>query len=119
MLWVLRRARDRGPGHYSELATATARWRPRSSVGMAWQGEEGSSARESGSRRSLGCRMGRWEKQEVACGPPRRRAALLSAGTQRSREGERRKKEAGLVSKFWKVQGSHCKTKITSKLGLK
>ena len=39
-------------------------------------------------------------KQELACGPPRRRAALNCAGAQRSREGERRKKEAGLVCKF-------------------
>ena len=39
MLWVLRRMRDRGPGHYNELATATARWRPRSSAGAAWRGE--------------------------------------------------------------------------------
>ena len=69
-------------------------------VGVAWRGEEGSSARESGSRRSLGCRVGRWAKQEVACGPPWRRAAPLRAGAQRSREGERRKKEAGLVCKL-------------------
>ena len=69
-------------------------------AGVAWRGDEGSSATGSGSRRSLGCHVGRWAKQEVACGPPRRRAAPLSAGAQRSREGERRKKEAGLVCKF-------------------
>ena len=69
-------------------------------VGVAWRGEERSSARGSGSRRSLGCSVGRWAKQEVACGPPRWWAAPLSAGAQRSREGERRKKEAGLVCKF-------------------
>ena len=97
---MLRRMREGGPGDCSELATATARWRPQSSVGMVWQGEEGSSASGSGSRRSLGCRVGRWAKQEVACGPPRRRAAPLSIGAQRRREGERRKKEAGLVCKF-------------------
>ena len=55
-------------------------------VGVAWRGEERSSARGSGSRRSLGCRVGRWAKQEVACGPPRRRVAPLSAG---GREAER------------------------------
>ena len=49
-------------------------------VGVAWRGEEGSSARGSGSKRSLGCCVGRWAKQEVACGLPRRRAAPLSAG---------------------------------------
>ena len=55
---MLRHARDGGPGHCSELATTTARWRPRSSVGMAWQGEEGSSARGSGSREVSGVSRG-------------------------------------------------------------
>ena len=77
---VLRRARVGELRLCSELATATARWRPRSSVGMAWRGEEGSNARGSGSRRSLGCRVWRWAKQEVACGLPRRWAVPLSAG---------------------------------------
>ena len=36
---VLMHARERGPGLCSELATATARWRPRSSAWTAWQGE--------------------------------------------------------------------------------
>ena len=62
-------------------------------VGMAWRGEERSRARGSGSKRSLGCRVGWWAKQEVACGLPRRRAALLSAGggeAERERGGRRR-----------------------------
>ena len=62
-------------------------------VGVAWRGEERSIARENGSRRSLGCRVGRWAKQEVACGPPRRRAALNCAGgceAERERGGRRR-----------------------------
>ena len=61
-------------------------------VGVAWRGEEGSSARKSGSRRSLGCHVRRWAKQEVACGLPRRRAAPLSAGggeAERERGGRR------------------------------
>ena len=90
---MLRRMRDGGPGHCSELAMATARWRPRSSVGMVWQGEEGSSARGSGSKTSLGCRVGRWAKQEVACSPPRRWAALNCAGggeAERERGGRKR-----------------------------
>ena len=61
-------------------------------VEVTWRGEEGSSARGSGSRRSLRCRVGRWAKQEVACGLLRRRAAPLSAGggeADRERGGRR------------------------------
>ena len=39
-------------------------------------------------------------KQELACGPPRRRAALNCAGTQRSREGGRWKMKGGPSCKF-------------------
>ena len=49
-------------------------------VGVAWRGEQGSSARVSGNRGLQRCRGGRWAKQEVACGLPRRRAAPFSAG---------------------------------------
>ena len=49
-------------------------------VGVAWRGEQGSNTRGSGSRRSWGRHVGRWAKQEVACSPPRRRAALNCAG---------------------------------------
>ena len=63
-----------------EVAAAELGW-------AAWQGEERSSARGSGSRRSLGCRVGRWAKQEEACGLPRRRAAP-AAVKQRGREVE-------------------------------
>ena len=54
-------------------------------VGVAWRGEERSSARGSGSRGSLGCRVGRWGSRSWP-GPPRRRAALNCAG---GREAER------------------------------
>ena len=37
---VLKRARDGEPGLFPELATATTRWRPRSSTGVAWRGKE-------------------------------------------------------------------------------
>ena len=50
---------------------------------------------------------------------PRWRAASLCAGGRGSREGERWKKRAGLFCNFYKVQGSHYKTKLTPKLGLK
>ena len=62
-------------------------------VGVAWRGEEESSAEKSGSRRSLGCRVGRWAKQEMACGLPRRPAVPLRAGggeAERERGGRRR-----------------------------
>ena len=35
---VLKCARDGEAGLFPELATATARWRPRSSIGVAWRG---------------------------------------------------------------------------------
>ena len=88
-------------------------------VRVAWQGKERSSTRWSGSRGSRGRRVWRLAKQEVACGLPRRRAALLSAGggeAERERGGRRL---LGFFCKFQKVQGSHCKTKINSKLGVK
>ena len=43
------------------------------------------------------------EQQEVAYGPPRRRAAPLCAGGRGSREGERRKTAAGPICEFRKV----------------
>ena len=91
---MLRRVRDGGLEHCSELATATARWRPRSSVGMAWQGEEGSSARGSGSRRSLGVprgAVGRSRRWPVALlGGGQRCSALARREAERERGGRRR-----------------------------
>ena len=40
VLQVLMRTKGRELGHFPELSTATARWRPRSPLGMAWRGEE-------------------------------------------------------------------------------
>jgi len=97
----MRRARDGGPGHFSELATATARWRPRSSVG--WRGEGWRVQREGEWVQEVaGVPRGAVGKQELACGPPRRRAALNCAGAQRSREGGRRKNKGGSICKFRK-----------------
>ena len=58
-------------------------------VGVAWRGEEGSSARGSGSRRSLGCRVGRWGSRSWP-------AALLGGGRCRSAPAaEEAEKERG------------------------
>ena len=50
LLQVLGRARVGVLGLCVAVATAAARWRPRSSAGAAWQREGGSSARGGGSR---------------------------------------------------------------------
>ena len=60
---MLKRSRDGERGLFPELATATARWRPRSSTGVAWRGEEGSSAGWSGARRLRGCCVWRWSSR--------------------------------------------------------
>ena len=85
---MLLRVRGDEPRHCPGLATAAVRWRPSGArVCVAETGKlqcEGKrAARTSGTTR--GCHG----EQEVACGPPRRRAAPLSAGgreKQRSRE---------------------------------
>ena len=46
---MLGRVKERAAGLYPELATAAARWWPRSSAGAAWRGEGSSSARGGGS----------------------------------------------------------------------
>ena len=50
LLQVLGHARVGEPRLCAALATAAARWRPQSSLGVAWRGEEGYSAWRSGSR---------------------------------------------------------------------
>ena len=69
-------------------------------VGVAWRGKERSSAKGSGSRRSLGCRVGRWGSRSWP-------AALLCGGRRRSgparresMEGERWKMKGGPSCKF-------------------
>ena len=57
---MLKRVREGEPGLFRELATAAARWRPRSTTGAAWRGEEGSSMGGSGARGLRGCRVWRW-----------------------------------------------------------
>ena len=85
---MLLHARGGEPGHCPGLATAAARWRP--SGAQVCVAETGKLQRE-GKRaaRSSGTTRGCHGEQEVACSPPRRQAALLSAGgreKQRSRE---------------------------------
>jgi len=50
LLQVLGCTRVGEPRLCAALATAVARWRPQSSLGVAWRGEEGYSAWRSGSR---------------------------------------------------------------------
>ena len=85
---VPRHALGRDLGLCPELATAAARWRP--SGARVCVAETGKLQRE-GKRaaRSSGATRGCHGEQEVACGPPRRRAAPFSAvgrEKQRSRE---------------------------------
>ena len=85
----------------------------------AWQGEESSSANarvmEKVGRDTWAASASRnWPP-----GRPRAAAALNSGGDRESREAGRRWKTTGLLCNFRKFQGSYCKTKITSKLGLK
>ena len=45
--------------------------------------------------------------------------AALTVPAAVKQRGRKEEEEAGLLSKFRKDQGSHCKTKISPKLGLK
>ena len=74
---VLKRVRDGEPGLFHELAMVTARWRPWSSTGVEWV------QRVAGAPRAV------VEQQEVACGPPRWRAALALRRQQSEAERER------------------------------
>ena len=66
---VLKRAREEEPGLFPELATAAARWRPRSTTGVAWRGKRGSSAGRVGPGGCGGAACGGGQ-QEVASQPP-------------------------------------------------
>ena len=82
------RAKERAAGLYPVLSTAAARWRPAEPWGRVARGGE---LQHEGKRavKGWGATRGCHGEQEVACGPPRRRAAPLSAGgreKQRSRE---------------------------------
>ena len=100
---VLKRARDGEPGLFPELATATARWRPRSSTGVAWRGEEGSSAGWSGARRLRGCRVWRWSSRRwpaALLGGGRRRSAPAAEEAERERGGRRELDYFAISEKF-------------------
>ena len=87
---VLNHARDGEPGLFPKLAMATARWRPRSSTGVAWRGEEGSIVGWSGAGGRRGAVWG-GGAAGGGLGPPWAAAAPLCAGgraKQRGREVE-------------------------------
>ena len=97
---VLMRARERGPGLCSELATATARWRPRSSARMVWRGE-GAPSRGVEERRKLW--RDAWEghvKLEVAGWPRAAVAVPLRRRSERKQEGRLEVEGSGLVYNF-------------------
>src|SRR6185295_14950858 len=89
---VLVRALEKGKPGSSPSCSGGGEVAAAELAGAAWRGEQGSSAGWSGSRGSRGRRVWRWAKQEVPCGPPRRRAALNCAGgseAERERGGRR------------------------------
>ena len=65
---MLGRVKEIAAGLYPELATAAARWRPRSSAGAAWRGE-GAPARGEVGPGVKGVTRGAVEQQEVASRP--------------------------------------------------
>ena len=86
VLLVLKRMREGETELFPELATAAARWRPRSSTEAAWRGEEGSSAGGVGPGGCGGAACGGGQ-QEVACGlPERRRRCSEPAAEEAERE---------------------------------
>jgi len=87
---VLKHARDGEPGLFPEQATATARWWPRSSTGVAWRGKE-APARVGvgpGGRGGAACGGG---QQEVACGP----SSAAGGAALRWRQRKQRGREEG------------------------
>ena len=87
---MLKRVREGEPGLFRELATAAARWRPRSTTGAAWRGEEGSSAGGSGATGLQGCRVWRWAARgglRPSLGGERCRSAPAAEEVERERGG--------------------------------
>ena len=85
----------------------------------AWQGEESSNAKARAVEKVGRDAWAASASRRWPPGRPRAAAALNSGGDRESREAGRRWKMTGLLCNFRKFQGSYCKTKITSKLGLK
>jgi hypothetical protein len=108
---VLVRALEERMGLFPELATAAAMWRSRGQPGAHGKGrrapargneggeEPGHDAWEATASRSWPAALSQWQ------------AAPLCAGSGGSREGERRKTQAGLVCNFQKVWGPTVKQK--------
>ena len=117
LLLVLRHVRVGELRLCSELSTATARWRPRSSSGWRGEGSKAPARGEVGPGGRWGTAWGggrsrRWPAASSAAG-----GAELCRW-QRSRKGGRRKMKGGSICKFRKFQGPYCKSTITFKLGL-
>jgi hypothetical protein len=93
------RARDGELGLSPELATVAARRQPQSSTGGVASGGGIQRGGEWGQGFAEVPRVA-VRKQELACGPPRRRTALLCAGGRGSREGGRWKMKGGRSYKF-------------------
>ena len=113
------RARDRALGLCPELSMATARWRP---AVVFWARGGARRLQRKGYRAVEEVGRDAWAASASRRWPPgwpRAAAALNSGGDRESREAGRRWKTTGLLCNFRKFQGSYCKTKITSKLGLK
>ena len=97
MFWVLGRVRVGGLGLCSELATAAARWRPRSSAGARGTGRRGT-ARGGCGPRGEGVTRGAAVKLEVACGHPRVAGGAAQQRRQRkNREANRRWKKGDFL----------------------
>jgi len=118
VLVVRLRARNRGSGLCSELATATARWRPLGSAGARGKGRELQLAAKKRWMRLGATRGCQREAGGGRAGPPRKVGA-----EQRRRQEKQPSKleegEKGPKRNFQKFQGPNCKPVITFKIGLK
>ena len=101
---VLKSARDPGPGLCSELATASARWRPLGSAGARGTGRRGTVRGGCGSR-GQGVMHGAAAKLELACGRPRAAGGRCTALAAGNRGADRRKKKR-TGSQIQKISGT-------------
>ena len=93
---MLKCTRDRELGLFPELAMAAAAELDLDSVARGGRIQRG----VEWGQEVAGVPRVAVEQQEVACGPPRRRAVPLCAGSRGSREGERWKMKAGPFCNF-------------------
>ena len=100
---VLKHMRVGEPGLFPELATAAAMWRPTGASGVRGRSGEGPARGEKGGEEPG---HDAWKATASSRRPaalPRQWAAPLCPGGRGSREGERRKTQAGPVCNFKKV----------------